>query len=178
VEGLDAEDYLNLSYCHKWLKVLEKSLLAKGFLIIEELEAKSEALAADHGADVPRWEDPPFKEKIESIVYSHNDPNKNVGIMPSFQVGDSVTVLDIDPLGHSRLPSYLKNKTGTIVRFWGGHHFYDTQPPGVEALPLPIYNVWFTSDALWWAEGESNSNVYVDMWENYLAPKWPKGKRR
>ena len=178
MEGPDPEDYLNLSYYHKWLKVLEKGLLAKGFLIIEELEAKTEALAADHEADVPRWEDPPFKEKMLLIVYSYNDPNKDVGIIPSFQVGDSVTVLDIDPLGHSRLPSYLKNKTGAIVQFWGVHHFYDIQPPGVEAPPLPTYNVRFTSDALWRAEGEGNSNVYVDMWENYLAPKWPKGKRR
>ena len=66
MEGLGAEDYLNLSYYHKWLKVLEKSLLAKGFLIIEELEAKTEALAADHRADVLRWKTLPSKKQLRA----------------------------------------------------------------------------------------------------------------
>ena len=77
---------------------------------------------------------------------------------------------DIEPVGHSRLPNYLKNKTGTITRYWGVHHFYDTQPPGEEAPLQPIYNVRFSSGALWGADAESNSDVYVDMWEGYLAP--------
>ena len=170
VEGLDPEDYLSLSYYERWLKTLEKGLLAKGFLTIEELDAKTAALADNPDAEVPRWEDPPFAERIQGIVYSHNDPHKDVGITPTFKSGDSVTVRDINQIGHSRLPDYLKNKTGTIVQYWGVHHFYDTQPEGVEAPPQPIYNVRFSSDALWGADAESNSDVYVDMWEGYLAP--------
>ncbi len=169
VEELDAGDYLSLGYYHKWLKALEKGLLAKGFLTVKELDAKTQELAEDPGAEVPRWEDPPFRERFHGIIYSHNDPHIEDGITPSFTAGDGVKVLDIEPIGHSRLPSYLKNKTGTIVRYWGVHHFYDTQPPGVEAPPQPIYNVRFTSDALWGADAEGNSDVYVDMWEGYLA---------
>lgn len=170
VEGLDAEDYLSLSYYQRWLKALEKGILAKGFLTIEELDAKTAELAKDPGATVPRWEDPPFRETIQRILYSHNDPHKDVGITPSFQAGDRVTVKKIKPIGHSRLPDYLKSKTGTIMQYWGVHHFYDTQPPGEEAPPQPIYNVRFSSDALWGPDAESNSDVYVDMWEGYLEP--------
>jgi nitrile hydratase len=170
IEGLDPEDYLSLTYYEKWLKALETGLLAKGFLTIEELDAKTAALADDPNAAIPRLEDPPFREQIQGILYSHNDPHIEAGITPGFQAGDNVTVLDIEPIGHSRLPDYLKNKAGTIVRFWGVHHFYDTQPPGVEAPPQPIYNVRFSSDALWGADAEGNSDVYVDMWEGYLAP--------
>lgn len=170
IEGLDPVDYLSLGYYQRWLKALETGLLAKGFLTIEELDAKTHELANDPNAEVPRWEDPPFRERFQGIIYSHNDPHKEVEITPGFQVGDSVTVLNVEPIGHSRLPDYLKNKTGTIVRYWGVHHFYDTQPPGVEAPPQPIYNVRFSSDALWGADAESNSDVYVDMWEGYLAP--------
>ena len=137
--------------------------IGKGFLSIEELDAKTQELADNPGTEVPRWEDPPFRERFQGIIYSHNDPHKEEGITPSFQAGDSVTVLNVELIGHSRLPDYLKSKTGTIVRYWGVHHFYDTQPAGVEAPPQPIYNVRFSSDALWGAGAEGNSNVYVDM---------------
>jgi nitrile hydratase len=170
VEGLDAEDYLSLSYYQRWLKALEKGLLAKGFLSIEELDAKTAELAKDPDAIVPRWEDPPFRETIQGILYSRNDPHKDVGITPKLEAGDAVTVRYIKPIGHSRLPDYLKNKTGTVMQYWGVHHFYDTQPPGEEAPSQPIYNVRFSSDALWGPDAESNSEVYVDMWEGYLAP--------
>ena len=81
-----------------------------------------------------------------------------------------MTVRDIEPIGHSRLSNYLKNKTVTIVQFWGVQYFYNTQPARVEAPPQPIYNVRFSPKALRGADAESNSDVYVDMWEAYLTP--------
>lgn len=170
VEGLPPEDYLSSSYYQRWIKALEKGLLAKGLLTPEELETNVQSLAKEPNAVIPRWEDPPFRETIKEIIYSHNDPHIEAGIKPRFQAGDAVNVLDIEPLGHSRLPSYLKEKTGTVLRFWGVHHFYDTPPPGVKAPPQPIYNVRFTSTELWGPNAEKNVDVYVDMWEGYLTP--------
>ena len=105
VEALEPEEYLTFSYYHKWLKALETGLLAKRFLTIEKLDAKTQALASDPSAVIPRWEDPPFRDRFRQIIYSHNDPHKDVGITPNFRVGDSVVVLDLEPQGHSRLAS-------------------------------------------------------------------------
>ena len=169
VEKLVPEEYLTFSYYQKWLKALENGLIEKGFLTIEEIEAKTQELADNPDAVIPRLEDLPFRDKWREIIHSHNDPHKDVGISPRFRAGDRVTVLDIESLGHNRLPAYLKNKTGTIARFWGVHHFYDTQPPGVEAPPQPIYSVRFASDELWGSDTENNTDVYVDMREGYLS---------
>ena len=68
VEGLDPEDYLSFSYYERWLKPLETGFLAKGYLTIEELDVRTEALAEDSNAEVPWWEDPPFRERIQGIV--------------------------------------------------------------------------------------------------------------
>lgn len=68
VEGLDPEGYLSFSYYERWLKALETGLLAKGYPTNKELDIRTEALAEVPSAEVLRWEDPPFRERIQGIV--------------------------------------------------------------------------------------------------------------
>lgn len=42
-----------------------------------------------------------------SIVYATNE-------RPLFEVGDAVTIADRQPIGHYRVPTYLRGKRGTI----------------------------------------------------------------
>ena len=41
-------------------------------------------------------------------------------------------------------------------------------PAGVDSQPQPLYSVRFEGQELWGESAESNSAVYLDMWESYL----------
>jgi nitrile hydratase len=74
------------------------------------------------------------------------------------------------PLGHTRLPRYVRGRRGTIARFHGIQEFPDTPADGHPTPPQAVYSVRFAARELWGESGEQRSDVYLDLWDSYLEP--------
>ncbi len=73
-----------------------------------------------------------------------------------------------DPLGHYRLPRYLRAKTGRIVQAHGRFPLADERAAGRPAPLEEIYTVAFTAREVWGPTGEPSGLIYADLTESYL----------
>ncbi|CAB3782395.1 Nitrile hydratase subunit beta [Paraburkholderia ultramafica] len=89
-----------------------------------------------------------------------------------FSAGDTVQVGDPEAVDHTRLPGYLRCKTGKVVEVYPGafSYFVSTAVDGIGA-PMPVYRVAFDAADIW-GEGKSEpkTTVYADLYEAYLRP--------
>ena len=89
-------------------------------------------------------------------------------VAPKFGVGDKVRAINIHPIGHTRLPRYIRGKFGTVARDHGVFAFPDTSVSGVHSDPQHVYSVRFEGEELWGADVNVNSSLYIDLFDNYL----------
>ena len=87
---------------------------------------------------------------------------------PRFATGATVRARDINPIGHTRLPRYVRGRTGTIESHHGAHVFPDTNARFEGEKPQILYTVRFEARELWGKEANPADAVYVDLWEDYL----------
>ena len=171
IESIAPDKYLASGYYERWMLALENALVAKGMLSREELEARTTEYLDSPDSSVPRREDPEATRRvIENIrlrLPLAKDPDANIG--PAFQVGDIVRARNINPMGHTRLPRYIRGRKGTIEKLYKIQDFQDHVPES-EQGPQPVYSVRFESAELWGAAAEGNQSLYIDMWESYLEP--------
>ena len=75
------------------------------------------------------------------------------------------------PVDHTRLPGYLRDKTGTIDEVYDGAfaYFFSTGPDGI-GEPMPVYRVKFDPQVIWGTMTEPNSVIYADLFDAYLLP--------
>ena len=170
LENLEPATYLASSYYERWLLTTEQALVDKGLLTGQELESRTEFFKTHPDAYPERREDPKLRERILQANYARHAHHRDVAMAARFQVGDSVTVRNLHPEGHTRLPRYVRGKRGVISRVYGGRDFQDTVPEGTTAEPQPLYSVSFDARELWGDSAEVNQTLYIDMWESYLNP--------
>ena len=87
-----------------------------------------------------------------------------------FKPGDHVVVRNLNPLGHTRVPRYVRGRRGVIDRDHGVFVFPDTNAAGAGESPHHVYSVRFTGDELWGPQGSPRDTIYVDLWDDYLDP--------
>ena len=90
---------------------------------------------------------------------------------PLFQPGQRVRARVISPAGHTRLPRYVRGRTGTIVRDHGSFVFPDASAAGQGPAAQHVYLVRFTMQELWGvAPGRERDSLMIDLWDDYLEP--------
>ena len=105
LEEMDPALYLSSSFYERWLNVAEQALLGKGLLTREELEARMEHLRQHSGAEMPRREAPAAREHLMGVVHNRRPPQRDVGIVPRYKVGDSVEARTVHTRGHTLYPA-------------------------------------------------------------------------
>jgi nitrile hydratase len=163
VERMDAVDYLTTTYYEHWLAGTE--ILAKefGYLTAEEIDSGKSAGTSElpHPA--------PDAEMIEGLIRGGMPATREEGrLEPSFKVGDKVRARNIEIPGHTRLPRYVRGRTGVITMVHGTHAFPDTAAHDQGENPQPLYNVRFEARELWGENVERKDCVNIDLWEDYL----------
>ncbi len=88
---------------------------------------------------------------------------------PVFAVGDRVRVADRDHPGHTRLPRYVRRRTGTVTALQPCQVFPDTAAHFVGEDPQHCYTVDFDSRELWGPSAEP-FRLSIDLFEPYLEP--------
>src|SRR5262249_55119118 len=93
-----------------------------------------------------------------------------VDVPQRFAAGQTVRARNIHPVGHTRLPRYVRGHLGTVERVRGVQAFPDTAVYGRGQNPQQVYSVRFAARELWGAAASSRDSVYLDLWEDYLEP--------
>lgn len=161
IELLPPADYLRMSYYEKWLARVEQLLLTGGFV--------TEAELASGRADPNAPKSTPVRP-ASTVTAAMTAPYSYVrDAGPAvFAVGERVRARNLHPVGHTRLPRYVRGRVGVIERGHGAHVFPDSHAHGHGEDPRHLYTVRFAARELWGPEASTRDSVSLDLWEPYL----------
>jgi nitrile hydratase subunit beta len=155
-------NYRRLSYYEKWFAGLEKQLLAKGLVTRDELAA---GRAREAPVAIPRVL---HAEQVRAVLAKGAPTAREPLNAARFRRGDRVRTRADVARHHTRLPGYLRGKTGLIERVHGAHMFADANAQGMGENPEWLYSVEFDAGEVWGAAAEEGHRMSFDAWEPYL----------
>ncbi|MEM7215265.1 MAG: nitrile hydratase subunit beta [Pseudomonadota bacterium] len=161
-ESLPPDFYLTKSYYQIWLAGLQKLMLERGMVTPEEIttgKAEVPGIAVKQVVSAP---------SMPAALAAGGPVEREANSTSEYAIGDKVRTANLNPLGHTRLPSYARDKTGVIVLVHGFHVFPDTNSRGEGEDPQWLYSVAFDSQELFGPHAESGNMIMVDCWESYL----------
>ena len=109
-------------------------------------------------------------EMVETLAKTGASCRVDLPVAPRFRPGERITVRNINPTGHTRLPRYVRGKHGTIARDHGVFVFPDSSAHGQGHNPQHVYSVRFTARELWGNAASERDALYLDLWDDYLDP--------
>jgi nitrile hydratase len=168
-ESLNPFDYFKYRYYEKWLGGISSYFIDKGYITAEELDVLTEEYYNDPDKPLPAGGASAIDERVVQYLVEGDSPKREVSISSGFAVGDTVRVKNVPSVDHTRLPGFLRNKTGTVETVYEGAYMYlcDTGPDGIGAAML-VYCVRFDPDEIWPGNAEPNFNLYADLYANYV----------
>jgi nitrile hydratase len=164
IESLPATDYLGRSYYEHWCEGVIELLVRNGVATREEIDSGKPvknsvkyvpALKAEEAGKLPF--------QIPQVMFKVDVPQR-------FSAGQTVRARNIHPVGHTRIPRYVRGRVGTVQGNRGVQAFPDTNVYGRGQNPQHVYSVRFATRELWGAAASSHDSVYLDLWEDYLEP--------
>jgi nitrile hydratase beta subunit len=163
IERVPPADYLG-GYYSRWLMGAQNLLTDSGIVSGEQVAARAARLAG-RDADEP---EPPEPHKPD--MASGGPGNlRSVDAPPAFKVGDAVRARDLVPAGHTRLPRYVRRRTGTVTAIQPAQVFPDSAAHFLGEDPQHVYSVEFASTELW-GPGAEPFSLTIDLYEPYLEP--------
>lgn len=159
-ESTDPAHYLSSTYYEHWLHGLELLLLQNDIITEDELHNGAHPGKTNLQAVAPG--------KAAALI-STGAPTQLPERSPGrFQLNQSVVVKTDNPKHHTRAPSYVKGIRGTITHLHGAHIYADEHAKTGKKIPEHLYTVRFEGTDIWGSAAETNSCVYVDLFEPYL----------
>jgi nitrile hydratase beta subunit len=175
VEAMHPVEYMAASYYERWLRSLERNLVANGALKVSEIEERLVELAERPDRSMPAFDEEAMVAAVKAVITGGITVRRaeEVGHEPRFEPGDAVRtrVMRIEKPGleHTRLPGYAQGKAGVVEILHPPQPRGDDIVAGREAKPEFVYSVRFRSGELW-PGGHSSEFVNVDVWESYMDP--------
>ncbi len=168
-EGLNPFDYFKYRYYEKWLGGVAGYLIAQGYITAAELDSLTDAYYKDTAALLPTGGDAAIDDRIAKYLVTGDSPKRDVPVTYDFAIGDTVMVKDVPTLEHTRLPGFLRNRTGTVESVYPGAYAYlcDTGPDGIGPA-MAVYCVRFDPAEIWPDNAESGFQIYADLYASYL----------
>jgi nitrile hydratase len=161
-ENRSPGEYLRLSYYEIWLCAMERLLVEKGLAASSEIESGRASAPKPLSPLALR---PASVLAGELAVHSCRRPT---GVPARFAMRDRVRARIMNPVGHTRLPRYLRGRAGEVFAVHGGFVFPDSNVHGRGEDPKCLYTVRFSAAELWGAA--SGDFVHAQLWEPYLEP--------
>lgn len=158
-ELIEPVDYLTRPYFDQWLQTAVTLAVDAGDVSLDELTSGKSAGAV---AIAPLRPD-----DVRRAVKTPVDFERTAVGSPAFAEGDRVRTAALGHSGHTRLPAYARNATGTVLAHRGTHPLPDAEARG-EDRAEPLYTVVFRAADLF-PEVTSNDEITLDLWESYLA---------
>lgn len=156
--------YLASSYYLRWLDATERLLNEKGVMqdgkAVEEPSAETLELLARAKA-VP-------VERVQELARGRGSASVEKSAARLFAVGDLVRAKNWNPQTHTRLPRYVRGRTGKISAVRDAFVYADTRAHLQGDQPQFVYTVRFEGRELWGPDGHRRDAVYIDLYEDYL----------
>ncbi|WP_371666825.1 nitrile hydratase subunit beta [Streptomyces sp. NBC_00289] len=170
-EAMPPFAYFQYRYYEKWLGGISGFFVSQGYITEEELEAKADEYLRDPGLALAEGGDEGIDDQVIRYLREGDSPRQGPAESPAFAVGDRVTVKDVPPTDHTRLPGNLRGRTGTVERVFEGNYGYfcSTGPDGV-GEPMPVYAVRFEPTGIWGELAEPGAVLYGELYQAYLTP--------
>ena len=164
LEQLPPKVYLSVTYYQKWFLGLAHRVLAHGLVGADEIEAGK---SLRPGAKVPRTM---TKAEIGGAMTrgSYDRPTNQAA---RFKPGDKVRTRNLNPVTHTRLPRYARDKVGVVEAVRGCHVFPDSVTTGGGENPQWLYTVVFDGRTLWGEASDPALKVSIEAFEPYLQPE-------
>lgn len=163
-ESLAPATYYAAGYYGIWIRALEAKLIAAG-------EVTAEELAAGRAQTPGRRPDRRLPAAAVPGVLARGAPvDRPASRPPRFASGCAVRTRNHQPVTHTRLPAYAREKTGTVEAVVGHHVLPDANAHGRGEAAEWLYTVAFDGRTLWGADGDPGLIVSIDAWESYLDP--------
>jgi nitrile hydratase beta subunit len=156
-------DYLTRPYLDQWVTTLAAQMVDEGYLTLEEIKAGTSAFVPQPGYAAET------AAASRAFVTNPKSYALEVSSSPCFSPGDAVRALMAARSGHTRLPGYVRGRTGVIHAHHGGHILPDASTQG-EIRAEHLYTVSFAAAQLWPEAEFAEDRVFVDLWESYLEP--------
>jgi nitrile hydratase subunit beta len=163
IESIPPADYLRMSYYELWLTSLTERLVASNLVTREEIET---GMPAPGSAKAALALSP--TEAMAAVFLT--PARRNELVVARFESGQSVRARKINPVTHTRLPRYVRGKSGTIARDHGVFVFADTSVYSLGDKPQHLYSVRFSARELWGDQAAPQDEVYLDLYDDYLEP--------
>ena len=109
-------------------------------------------------------------EHVDGLIATGASARMADAVAPRFRPGDRVSVRNINPATHTRLPRYVRGKSGVVEADRGVFCFNDTNAHGQGHKPQHVYGVRFTARDLWGEQASPRDALYLDMFEDYVEP--------
>ena len=167
-EQMPPAEYLATTYYEHWMFGLEKLLHDHGLVPRAEQQARLRDAAAP--AAPVRGERVLAARDVEAALRKSRASKADEDVPPRYKVGDHVATVNINPLGHTRLPRYARGKRGVVALDHGVWVFPDTAGNGLGRKPQHCYTVRFTARELWGADVAARDTVCIDLWDDHLLP--------
>ena len=161
-ENIPGPEYLRMSYYEKWLVGLEALMLSAGLVTDDEIRTGRPAPRQ------PRLSPPLTADRVARTLAAGGPATRDVDARSDFAIGEPVRARNIHPLGHTRLPRYVRGRIGVVERDHGVHVFPDTNAHGLGEQPRRLYGVRFAARVLWGDAMRAGDSVHVDLWDAYL----------
>jgi nitrile hydratase len=161
---LNPLDYLVDGYYGRWLRGAENLLTDSGILASGAVDARTRKALGESVDEPPEPEPsrPDYKPAGPGSLRPLETP-------PRFSPGDAVRAKDIHPGGHTRLPQYVRGRSGTVRRVQPAQVFPDTNAHFEGENAQHVYSVEFHSHDLWGDDAE-DFVLAIDLYDNYLEP--------
>jgi nitrile hydratase len=161
-EQMPPGEYLTTTYYEHWLYGLERLLVDKGLVTPDELKAGRPCARAQDVRPLAEADVPAALRKRRAARMD------DALAAPRFKAGDRVRTKNLNPLGHTRLPRYARDKVGVIDRDHGVFIFADAHAATGQKVPQHCYAVRFEAATLWGPDALGRDAVYIDLFEPYL----------
>lgn len=156
-------DYLASSYYEIWLSGLKRLLVEHALVTQAEIDAGKSSSPPAALTAVPA-------EGLVEKLRAKNSYERPALAPARFKAGDRVRAKVMNPYGHTRLPRYVRGRTGTIAAIRGCHVFPDAHCGTENEDPHWLYSVAFAAGDLWGPQGRAGDEIRLDLWEPHLEP--------
>ncbi len=105
-------------------------------------------------------------QNVAPVLAKGSACNREAASPPLFKIGDRVRVRNLQPVGHTRLPGYLRGKEGEIALYHKAHVFPDSNAHGGGENPQHLYTVRFFARHVFGKNADDF--LQADLFEPYL----------
>jgi nitrile hydratase len=166
-EQMPPADYLATTYYEHWLFGLDRLLVEHGFATADDIAATHRGeIIPSHAAVVRDGALRP--DGVPRMLQNRRAARLDDPVPAKFHVGQPVVARNIHPIGHTRIPRYVRGRRGVIAIDHGVFIFPDSHAAGLGKKPQHVYTVRFTARELWGDDASPRDTVCADLWDDYL----------